>query len=185
MSEPPAGELVIDSGPLSSLAEAGWLGVLRTVASPRAVVITGEVEFELRQGSHSRPYLQQVLSAEWPKRHTLDSGAEIASFAHFAEFLVVGGRNVGECSVLAYAQVHKATAVVDDRAARRLAQDAGISCQGTLGLLCEAVRAGLLTTAMVGSLADHLLETKYRLPFPPGGFEAWANEHGIVSPNGN
>lgn len=185
MSEPPAGELVLDTGPLSSLAEAGWLGVLRTVAGPRAVVITDAVEYELRQGSHSRPHLQQVLNAEWPKRHTLESGPEIASFARFSGYLVAGTRNVGECSVLAYAWVHKATAVIDDRAAWRLAQDFGIPCRGTLGLLCEAIHGGLLTTAMVSSLADHLIETKYRLPFPPGGFEAWANENGIVSPNQN
>ncbi|MEU3017889.1 MULTISPECIES: hypothetical protein [unclassified Nocardiopsis] len=184
MSGPPSEEIVLDTGPLSHLTEAGWLGVLRTVAGPRTVVITGEVEHELRQGAHTRPYLQQVLGAEWPKRHTLESGAEIESFARFSEFLVAGGRNVGESSVLAYAQVHKATAVIDDRAARRLAQDAGIPFQGTLGLLCEAIRAGLLTTAMVGSLADHLLETAYHLPFPAGGFERWANDHGIISPRG-
>lgn len=185
MSDPPVDELVLDTGPLSHLAEAGWLGVLRTVAGSRAVVITDAVEYELRQGSHSRPHLQQVLNTEWTKKHTLVSGVEIASFAHFSEFLVSGSRNVGECSVLAYAQAHKATAVIDDRAARRLAQDTGIPCQGTLGLLCEAIRAGLLTAALVGSLADHLIETKYHLPFLPGGFEAWANEYGVISPNEN
>ena len=185
MSEQPVEELVLDAGPLSHLAEAGWLGVLRTVASPRAVVITDAVEYELRQGSHSRPHLHQVLNAAWMKKHTLESGTELGSFAHFSGFLVSGSRNVGECSVLAYAQVHKATAVVDDGAARRLAQEAGLDFRGTLGLLCEAIRTGLLTTAMVGSLADHLIETEYRLPFPPGGFQVWANEHGIVSPTEN
>lgn len=118
MSEEPTGELVLDTGPLSHLAQAGWLGVLRTVAGPRAVVITDAVEDELRQGSHSRPHLHQVLNAAWTRKHTLESGTELAS-------------------------------------------------------------------AMVSSLADHLIETKYRLPFRPGEFQVWANENGIVAPTEN
>jgi len=181
MNEKPKEVLVLDTGPLSHLAQAGWLGVLRTVTEPRTVVITDAVEYELRQGSLSHPYLQQVLEAPWLKKHTLETSLEISSFAHFSSFLVSGSKNVGESSVLAYAKVHKATAVIDDGAARKQAQRAGIVLRGTLGLLCEAIRAGLLTTAMVSSLADHLIETEYRLPFPPGGFQVWAEQNGIVS----
>ncbi len=81
----------------------------------------------------------------------------------------------------AYAQVHGTTAIIDDGAARKQAKRAGVDFQGTLGLLCDAIRAGLLTTAMVSGLADRLLETEHHLPFLPGGFQAWADENGIVS----
>lgn len=69
---------------------------------------------------------------------------------------------------------------MDDGAARRAAKSAGVSVQGTLGLLCEAIRSGLLTVPMVADLADHLLETEYRLPFASGGFELWAKDNGMV-----
>ena len=52
--------------------------------------------------------------------------------------------------------------------------------QGTLALLCEGIRSELLTVALVSTLADHLLESEYRLPFGPGGFEKWARQQGMV-----
>ncbi|WP_205787021.1 hypothetical protein [Specibacter cremeus] len=57
MTDEDDGELVIDTGPLSHLAEAGWLGVLRTIAGSRRVVIPDAVECELRQGLHTHPHL--------------------------------------------------------------------------------------------------------------------------------
>jgi predicted nucleic acid-binding protein len=173
-------DLVVDTGPLSHLAEAGWLSVLRSVAGGRAVLIPDAVEAELRQGIHLKPHLQQVLDAEWITTRSIASDAELASFAQFAARLVVGTRNVGEAAVLAYAQVHGAIAVIDDGAGRKAARDFSVALRPTLALLCHAIRDGVLTVRMVSDLADHLLETEYRLPFGPGGFEIWADEHGLV-----
>ena len=89
----------------------------------------------------------------------------------------------GRSEVLAYAQVHGAIAVIDDGAGRKAARDAGVELRPTLALLCQAIREGLLTVRLVSDLADHLLETKYRLPFKHGGFEDWANENGLVPPH--
>lgn len=175
-------DIVVDTGPLSHLAQAGWLSVLRSVAAGRAVVIPDAVEAELRQGVHLKPHLQQVLDAEWITTRSIASDQELASFAHFAARLVVGTRNVGEAAVLAYAMVHGAIAVVDDGAARKAARDFAVALRPTLALLCDAIRDGLLTVRMVSDLADHLLETEYRLPFGPGGFENWADEQGLVAP---
>jgi len=61
------------------------------------------------------------------------------------------------------------------------AQQANVTFQGTLGLLCQAIRAGHLTVPMVSHVADHLMETAYRLPFGPGGFEQWARENDLLS----
>ena len=74
----------------------------------------------------------------------------------------------------------RAVAVVDDGAARKAARDYGVDLRPTLALLCEAIRIELLTVKLVAALADDLLSTEYRLPFPPGGFEAWAIEQGLV-----
>ena len=113
-------------------------------------------------------------------RRPLTSAAEIGEFARFSALLVAGGRNIGEAGVLAYAKVHQCIAVVDDGAARKAAQAAGVTCRGTLGLLCEAVRKGQLTMTMVSALVDDLIEGEYRLPLPPGGFEKWARDNGQI-----
>jgi hypothetical protein len=42
-------------------------------------------------------------------------------------------------------------------------------------------RDGHLTVPMVSHVADHLMETAYRLPFGPGGFEQWARENDLLS----
>jgi predicted nucleic acid-binding protein len=94
--------------------------------------------------------------------------------------LVKDDRNRGEAGVLALASTMSAVAVVDDGAARKAAADKGIELRPTLALLCEAIQLELLTVKLVAALADDLLATQYRLPFPPGGFETWANENGLV-----
>ena len=175
-------DLVVDTGPLSHLAAAGWLSVLRSAARGRAVLIPDAVEAELREGVHLNSHLKQVLDAEWITTRQLASDQEIGSFAEFAARLVVGTRNVGEAAVLAYAKVHGATAVIDDGAGRQAARDFSVALRPTLALLCDAIRDGLLTVRMVSDLADHLLETEYRLPFRPGGFARWADENGLISP---
>lgn len=173
-------DLVIDTGPLSHFAAAGWLAVLRSIAGERSVIIPDAVESELRQGLHANPHLLQVLEAEWITIRALTTSEELTSFAKFAERLVVGSRNVGEAAVLAYADVHRATAVIDDGAGRRAAHDFSVSLRPTLALLCDAIRDELLTVRMVSNLADHLLETEYRLPFVSGGFARWACENGMI-----
>ena len=129
---------------------------------------------------HAHPHLQQVLDADWITTAPLISEAELVSFAWFAERLVVGTRTVGEAAVLAYADVHRAVAVVDDGAGRKAANDRSVTLRPTLSLLCEAIRNGLLTVDDVGELADELLETKYRFPFARGGFEQWAGMVGLI-----
>ncbi|GAA1871033.1 hypothetical protein [Myceligenerans crystallogenes] len=173
-------EIVIDTGPLSVFAEAGWLGMLRAVADDRAVVITDVVQAELREGTPAHQHLHTVLDAGWITCRPLTSAAEIGAYQHFAGFLVSGNHNQGEASVLAYAQVHGALAIVDDGAARKHAKNSQLNFQGTLALLCEAVRRGTASIEMISTIADHMLETEYRLPFGPGEFADWAKTHDLV-----
>lgn len=173
--------LVVDTGPLSHLAKAGWLSVLRSIAGDRPVVIPDAVEAELHEGRHLYPHLQQVLDAEWITVRSLVSPSELHSFSRYSARLVVKDRNLGEAAVLALAETHSGTAVVDDAAARRAARDYSVDHRPTLSLLCEGVRVGLLTARVVADIADHLIESEYRLPFPPGGFLGWAIENGLLS----
>lgn len=174
------GEVVFDSGPLSHFAAEGWLGILRAVLSDRVAVIPDTVEAELARGALAHRHLQAVLHADWIERRSLVSIEELNAFGLFASLLVSGDRNVGEAGVLAYAKAHGALAIIDDGAGRKAAAIHGVACSGTLALLCESIRGGLLTVALVSHIADRLMEGEYRLPFGHGGFERWAAENGLV-----
>lgn len=174
------GELVMDAGPLNHFAKAGWLGVLRFVADGAQVVITDIVEAELRTGAHTRPHLQTVLDSDWIERRVLSSLEELGAYGKFSSRLVgADGRNAGEASVLAYAQVHRMIAVIDDGAGRKAGKTAEVQVRGTLGLLMDAIRSGQLTVEMVSQVADDLLATQYRLPFVQGEFAQWARQQGL------
>jgi predicted nucleic acid-binding protein len=82
--------------------------------------------------------------------------------------------------VLALAEVRKGTAVVDDRVAREVGREYNVEISGTLALLCQAIREGLLTVPLVEKIADDLLATKYRLPHKPGQFRGWAVREGLI-----
>lgn len=179
MTEPTT-VLVFDTGPLSHFTQEGWLGILRHILGDRRAVIPDTVVAELRTGAVGRPHLNLVLEASWIEQHELLSDEELSEFAHFSSLLVVRERNRGEAGVLAYAKANRATAIIDDGPGRKAAQTYEVRCQGTLALLCEGIRGGHLTIGIVSSVADHLIEGEYRLPFGPGGFEKWARENGLI-----
>lgn len=173
---------VLDTGPLSHFAKAQWLGALKLVLEDHRVVIPDLVEQEIHQGSGSHPHLVGILPTDWIEVVALEDPEHVRSFTNFEKALVgPDGRNLGECGVLALAQnLDSAVAVVDDRTARKAANDANVEVRGTIGLLCDAIRAEILTVQLVSAVADDLLATDYRMPFKPGGFAKWAAENGLV-----
>ncbi|ANB05927.1 hypothetical protein SAM40697_1967 [Streptomyces ambofaciens] len=179
--EPPA--YVLDTGPLSHFAKAQWLGVLKTVLKEHRVCIPDIVREEVRQGIPHHPHLRSVLEeTPWIEVVPLDTEAQLSAFSHYAKRLVgPDGRNAGECGVLALAETTPgAIAVIDDRVATEAIRGRPVVVRRTLGLLCEAIRAGLLTVPLVSALADDLLESRYRIPFGTGGFAAWAEAQGLL-----
>ncbi|SFD27567.1 hypothetical protein [Streptomyces aidingensis] len=171
---------VLDTGPLSHFARAQWLGVLKTILKGHPVLIPDVVAEELRNGTGQYHHLRCVLDAEWIETVTLETPAQLAAFVRYERRLVgPDGRNLGECGVLALAESRPgAVAVLDDRVAVQAARGR-VTVRRTLGLLCDAIRAGLLTVPLVSAMADDLLRTEYRLPFPPGGFAAWCAREGL------
>jgi predicted nucleic acid-binding protein len=171
--------LIFDTGPLSHFARENWLGVLKAVVGERIAVIPDVVVHELREGASRDNRINAVLEAGWIEHRDLNGDDEIVEFAKFAELLVRGSRNRGEAGVLALAATTGGVAIIDDSAGRRAAERCEIRLQGTLGLLCDAIRGGLLTVPLVSALADDLLASEYRLPFGPGDFAKWAVENGL------
>ncbi len=174
--------LVFDTGPLSHFAQQGWLGILRLVVGDRTAVIPDTVVEELRAGVQGRAHLQLVLDTPWIKHRVLMSEDELSEFTRFASLLVANGRNLGESGVLAYAKANGAIAVIDDGPARKIAHANSVRHTGTLGLLCAALRENLLSIDLISTVADHLLEGDYRLPFRKGDFRKWAHDQGLIPP---
>lgn len=172
---------VLDTGPLSHFARAQWLGVLKVVLKDCRVLIPDVVAEELRNGTEQHHHLRHVLEADWIETVPLTTPAQLAAFVHYERRLVgPDGRNIGECGVLALAESFPhAVAVVDDRVAAQASRGRPVTLRRTLGLLCEAIRAGLLTVPLVSALADDLLQSHYRLPFKPGGFAEWCDREGL------
>lgn len=175
-----ASVLVFDTGPLRQFALRGWLGVLRFVADERQVVIPESVEEELRNQTRDKPVLNQIFDEGWIHVDRSSDLGYLRAFADYEARLVAGGRNRGECGVLALGRVRGLTLVLDDAVPRKIASEEGFAVTGTLGLLCEAIRRDHLTVGMVEQLADDLLSGDYRLPFGPGGFRKWASEQGML-----
>ncbi|WP_434743726.1 hypothetical protein [Micromonospora sp. SH-82] len=164
---------------MAHFARQNWLGVLKAVVGDRLALVPDVVVDELQQMSLMDDRVKAALDADWVERRELRTSEEILAFAKFAALLVKGERNKGEAGVLALASVVGGVAVVDDGAGRRAARENGIPLKPTLALLCDAIRQDLLTVKLVSALADDLLVSQYRLPFPAGGFESWATEQGL------
>lgn len=121
-----------------------------------------------------------MLACDWLEVRQLNTELPLRLFAQFSQSLVgKDNRNLGECSVLALAKAEGAIAVIDDRAARRVGEHNHVTIKGTLGLMVDAIRAGLLTVRLVSQIADDLLASEYRLPFAPGDFEIWARQNDL------
>jgi len=172
---------VFDTGPLRHFALAGWLGVLKYLTHDNNVLIPESVEAELLEQRHSHASLEQILNADWIAVDQSDDIQYLAEFARYEKRLVAGGRNRGECGVLALGRCYGYTMIIDDRVPRKIADDEKLHARGTLALLCEAIREGQLTVSMVESLADDLLTGTYHLPFKPGGFRVWATWQGLIN----
>ena len=148
--------LVFDTGPLAHFARAGWLGVLKSLVGSRRAIIPVQVAAELRRATRDEHAIGAVLDAQWIGHYELRTEAELRAFAGFAAHLMSEGRNEGETAVLAVAATMPAQAVLDDSAAHKAAQSAGVACKRTLALLCEAVVGFEQLGAMTGKPPENL-----------------------------
>lgn len=177
--DPLNGHWVVDTGPLSHFARAGWFGILQLIAPDGVIWIPDTVEREILQARSSNAWLEPIVEFDWVRVLPIQTDAELAAFSRYARLLVGDdGRNIGECGVLALAEVHGMVSVVDDQAGHKAAVRCGVDNRRTLGLLCDAVEAGHVTLATVSIVADALCDSEYRLPFQRGGFERWAIANG-------
>lgn len=130
--------LVFDNSPLSHFARARELGALEAITAVHDRVVTQAVLDEIARGSVEHPELAQVSRLDWPRVVRVDGLPELQAFAEYASRLGSGARDIGEASTLAWAEVHGATAILDERAGTRQARERGVDVHGTLWLIARA-----------------------------------------------
>jgi predicted nucleic acid-binding protein len=174
------GQFVFDTSALYHAALAERLDVLGYLVRGATCVTTRVVLDELRRGAAARPRLLDAERQDWLTEARVDGLEEIRRVIDWARRLEVGARDHGEATVIAYAEMHRAVAIVDDRRAWRLAERAGVPVHGTLWLVARACRNGRVTEAGAGGLIDALADAGARLPCDGAGFRGWAIGRGLL-----
>lgn len=172
--------LVLDSAPLSTFARARQLPMLdRLFESDERVTTTAVIE-ELHEGLAAHPELQDAIDLPWLRVENLANLKELRLFAEYARRLGAGMHDIGEATVLAWAEAHGATAFTDDDVAVQIGRERGVNVVRTLSLVARGVRHDLLTESEADRLVDELLRAGGRFPFRSGEFILWARDHGLL-----
>ena len=126
---------VINASPLIVLGRAGYLDLLPKIFS--SVSIPHAVVGEIRAGKAEELFGELLSGTGWLS--LVDAGS-------LRSPLTSARLGPGETEVLEYARAHAGViAVLDDKAARRVADVLGIPLTGTLGVLAAATQAQYLS----------------------------------------
>ncbi len=127
-------EVICNTSPIQYLYQLGLLHVLEQLT--KRVTVPPAVVDELAAGRAAGVNLPDLSVLPW---------VSVKAPASAAVLPLVTDLGPGETEVLALAlEMRDAVAVIDDGLARRVAQTLHIRFTGTLGLLLDAKRAGLL-----------------------------------------
>ena len=144
-------EVICDTSPLQYLHQIGQLGLLPEVA--RHVIVPPAVLSELSEGRSRGVDLPNLPGLAWVTVRTPVSAPPTS---------LITGLGPGETQVLLLAfEMPGAVVVLDDARARRVAELRHIPAIGTLGLLLDAKRAGLISA--VEPCLDQLQLRGFRL----------------------
>jgi len=128
------------------------------------------------------PASADVPSLPWIEIVPVDSLGALVAFNHYVRVLGFDDRNIGEASILAWAEITSGVAVVDDSAAVNAAKLRKVKVLRSLGLLCNALQRGVATVDEIRRVIDDLKTIGgARLPCDGAGFERWAEDHGLLT----
>ncbi|SEO18854.1 hypothetical protein [Actinacidiphila rubida] len=171
--------LVWDTSPLLHSVTAGKIDVLHDFArtwsgGPRRNVTTETVRHEItRQGVG-------LDGLDWLDVVRLDDLDELNSLVVWMERVSGQKSNQGEATVLAWADLYGAVAVVDDGDARRIGRKHGLGVCGSLRIVAEALADGRTTEYVATTFVDTLIGSGMRYPCEVGGFLPWAKQNGLL-----
>jgi uncharacterized protein len=144
-------EVICNTSPFQYLEGLGLLSILPALAG--RIVVPPAVVDELAAGTAKGLSLPDVARLDW---------VEIRRPRGVAAVPLVLDLGAGETEVLALAlEVGEALAILDDGLARCMATALGIAVEGTLGLLVDAKKTGLVKTVV--PLLDQLDALRFRI----------------------
>jgi len=144
--------IVVNSGPLISLARIGQLDLLPRLFGE--ILVPEAVLREVTQ-DESKPGALLVKNAEWLELGRVSDQSAVARLSFWLD--------EGESEVLILAWELGATAVIDERRGRNIAAALGIPQTGTIGVLVAAKQAGMISA--ITPLLDQLVANGIRLSF--------------------
>lgn len=135
--------IVVDAGPLISLARIGRLDLLPALFEE---ILVPPAVYQEVTNDDSLAGAATLASADWLKLTEVPDRRNVERLSSWLD--------AGEAEVLVLARDLGATAAIDERRGRRLAADLGIPHTGTVGILLLAKRRGLIPS--VKPLLDQL-----------------------------
>lgn len=175
--------LGLDSSVLSAFARASRLDVLDRLTAGRRRVVTEAILGELDRGRAEHAALADVRALPWLEVVRTGSPAELAVFDEYIRILGSVDRNIGEASLLAWAEATSGAAVVmdDDDAVTAARRRKKVVVLRTLTLVCNGLHRRLLTIDAARALVDDLVTAGgARLPCDGSTFVQWAERNGLL-----
>jgi predicted nucleic acid-binding protein len=121
-----------------------------------------------------------VGALSWLDVVHVDGLGELTSLLAWMERHGAGEHHRGEATVCAWADAHGATAVLDDRNARKVAATYGLAVHGSLWVLAQGVVNGRASLASAANFVDILLAEGARYGLEKGEFPAWCRENDLL-----
>ncbi|WP_437928127.1 DUF3368 domain-containing protein [Sorangium sp. So ce291] len=145
--------VIADTTPLLYLSRIGHLDIIRAVH--REILVPKTVWDELVTARPAEPGVGSLLSSPWIR---VNDEVERAGIDPALVTLL----DAGEAAAIALAEMLRAdTLLIDERKGRAIARSRGLRIQGTLGLLVEARRAGVIES--LRAVLDDLASAGFRV----------------------
>ncbi len=147
---------VSNSGPLIHLAKVGLLELIKLYD----VLIPVEVKYEVVNKGKEKGFTDALLV----EKAIEDGWIKVINVSvddKFAKAAEVAGLHEAEIAVVYYAYKNGITALLDEDAARVFARGLGVKVRGSLGLLIEGLKEGLISYSEAVKSLDDLSKIMY------------------------
>jgi predicted nucleic acid-binding protein len=152
---------VSNAGPLIHFGSINCLHLLKALF--RKVIIPVEVKIEAVDRGKMRGFsdairIEKAINEGWIAIEEIKPNKE------FTKVAKVAGLQSAEIAVIYYAYQNRVVALLDDDAARVFARTLGVSVRGSLGIIIEALKTGLLSREEALEALDRLSDIMYLAP---------------------